>query len=58
MTEERGAFVKVKCSECGNEQIVFEKPASQVECVVCDTTLARSTGGKARFQAKVVSSVT
>lgn len=53
----RGQFVTVKCRECGNEQIVFEKPAEDVECVVCDETLARSRGGKAEFQARVLEPV-
>lgn len=50
-----GEFLKVKCSECGNEQVVFNKPAEDVQCVVCDEVLAESRGGKARFNAEVVS---
>jgi small subunit ribosomal protein S27e len=53
----RGEFLKVKCSECGNEQIVFSKPAEDVECLVCDELLASSQGGIAAFQADVVSTV-
>lgn len=53
----RGAFLKVKCGDCGNEQIVFNKPASNIECVVCDSVLAESQGGKARFAADVVSTM-
>lgn len=52
-----GEFVKVKCDGCGNEQIVFEKPAGDVRCVVCDDVLARSTGGKADFMATVLEAV-
>lgn len=53
----RGEFLKVKCSECGNEQIVFNKPAEDVECVVCDEVIAESRGGKAVFQTQNVSIV-
>ncbi len=53
----RGEFLTVKCGECGNEQVVFSKPAQAVECIVCDTEIAESTGGTARFNAKVLSAV-
>lgn len=53
----RGAFLKVKCGECGNEQVVFEKPAEDVECIVCDNVIAASRGGKAAFQSKILSAV-
>lgn len=53
----RGEFVKVKCRDCGNEQVVFEKPAEDIECVVCDDVLAYSRGGTAEFQAKVLDTV-
>lgn len=49
--------MKVKCSECGNEQVVFEKPAQDVQCVVCDNVLAESRGGKAQLTAELVSTV-
>jgi small subunit ribosomal protein S27e len=47
-------FVKVKCEKCKNEQMVFEKAASIVRCLVCDEILAESTGGKARLNVKAV----
>lgn len=51
----RGQFLTVKCDDCGNEQVIFSKPAQDVECVVCDTVIAESTGGTARFRSDVVS---
>jgi len=39
-------FIEVKCPECGNEQTVFDKPAEDVECLVCDETLVEATGGR------------
>ena len=48
-----GKFLVVECSDCGNEQIVFEKAAIDVNCAVCGTTLATPTGGKARIDHEV-----
>ncbi|MCX6814552.1 MAG: 30S ribosomal protein S27e [Candidatus Aenigmarchaeota archaeon] len=47
-------FVKVKCEKCKNEQMVFVKAASKVKCLVCGDILAEPTGGKARFNVKVI----
>ena len=40
-------FVKVRCTKCKNEQIIFGKAATKVKCLVCGEVLAESTGGKA-----------
>jgi small subunit ribosomal protein S27e len=53
----RGEFLKLKCDECGNEQVVFSKPAEDVQCVVCDDVLAEARGGKAQLHAELVSTV-
>jgi small subunit ribosomal protein S27e len=50
----KSKFLKVKCSKCKNEQIIFEKAASDVTCSVCKEILAKSTGGKAKLIAKVI----
>jgi len=39
-------FIKVKCRKCKNEQIIFEKPSSVVECLVCGEIISTPTGGK------------
>lgn len=39
-------FITVKCDECGNEQRVFDRPAEDVACLVCDKVMVESTGGK------------
>ncbi|MFB6194096.1 MAG: 30S ribosomal protein S27e [Halobaculum sp.] len=49
-----GNFYSVECPDCGNEQVVFGKAASQVSCAVCGTTLATPTGGDAAFAGEVV----
>jgi small subunit ribosomal protein S27e len=47
-------FLRVKCGKCKNEQVIFEKPAGAVKCLVCGETLAESTGGKARIKSKIL----
>lgn len=49
-----GKFAKVKCRKCNNEQNVFNKPASEVKCLVCGATLAKNTGGECDFSADVL----
>lgn len=50
----RAQFVKVKCGDCGNEQVAFNRPASKVNCLVCGATLATPTGGEARFKGEIL----
>ncbi|MDO9522098.1 MAG: 30S ribosomal protein S27e [Methanocorpusculum sp.] len=52
--ETRSKFLKVKCPDCENEQLVFEKATSVVECTVCGRVLAEPTGGKAVIKADIV----
>ncbi|GGN18063.1 30S ribosomal protein S27e [Halarchaeum nitratireducens] len=52
-----GNFFRVRCPDCENEQVVFEKASSTVACAVCGTTLARPTGGKATIEAEVTETV-
>ncbi len=47
-------FIKVKCADCGNEQIAFRKPASQVTCTVCGSTLIRPKGGVGEIKGEVL----
>ena len=48
-------FIKVKCEDCGNEQNVFNKPATSVRCLVCGKTLIECTGGLGEIKSTVVS---
>lgn len=48
------SFVKVKCDKCKNEQIIFNKAATQIKCLVCGKELAESKGGKVKVLAKVI----
>ncbi|MHA1473541.1 MAG: 30S ribosomal protein S27e [Promethearchaeota archaeon] len=47
-------FLRVKCLNCGNQQIIFGCSATDVECLVCGKTLLQSTGGKARILTKIL----
>jgi len=55
--ERESKFLKVKCSKCKNEQILFNKASKDVKCLVCGEILAKSTGGKAKILTKIVKSV-
>ncbi len=54
--EKTGAsvFLRVKCSDCGNEQVIFSKSSSVISCLVCGATMATPTGGKATVKGEVV----
>ncbi len=47
-------FLRVKCLNCGNQQIIFGCSATDVQCLVCGKTLVQSTGGKARILTKIL----
>ncbi|MEF8855912.1 MAG: 30S ribosomal protein S27e [Haloplanus sp.] len=52
-----GSFYSVECADCGNEQTVFGKVSTTVNCAVCGSTLARPTGGQTAFESEVVDTV-
>ena len=54
MEKERARFLKVKCKDCPNEQIVFERASAVVTCQVCGAVILEPTGGKAQFRAEVI----
>ena len=49
-----GNFVKVKCPDCGNEQVAFKKPAKNVACHVCGSTLIKTRGGVGEIKGKLL----
>ena len=49
----RSRFLKVQCSDCGNEQTVFDRASNKVKCLVCDKLVAEPSGGKAKIQGEV-----
>ena len=47
-------FIKVRCPQCRNEQIIFGKAATKVNCLVCSRDIADPTGGKSKIKARVL----
>ena len=50
----RSRFLLVKCNKCKNEQIIFDRSASVVKCLVCGEVLTEPTGGLANLNVKVL----
>ena len=51
-TESR--FLKVRCNDCGNEQVIFGCAATRIKCLVCDKLMAESTGGKTSIKTHIL----
>ncbi len=49
LNQPKSKFIKVRCSKCKNEQIIFEKASTEVKCLVCGEVLAKPKGGKAEI---------
>lgn len=47
-------FRRVKCSDCGGEQVLYIRAATKVPCSVCGAALAEPTGGLARIRGEIV----
>jgi small subunit ribosomal protein S27e len=47
-------FIKVQCPDCSNEQVMFWRSNTIVNCQVCGGTLAEPTGGKADLKGELV----
>lgn len=54
LLEPTSKFVKLRCSRCKNEQIIFGKPSSTVKCLVCSTNIAEPSGGKGKIKARIL----
>lgn len=50
----RSRFLRVRCRDCGNTQIVFSHASTVVRCSVCGSTIARPRGGKAKINGEIV----
>ena len=54
--ENRSRFYRVKCPDCENEQVIFGKASTVVDCIVCGKLLAEPAG-KARITAEILSEI-
>jgi small subunit ribosomal protein S27e len=52
--EPKSKFLKVKCLDCGSEQIIFGCATIQIKCETCGRILAEPSGGKTRFKTKII----
>ncbi len=50
----RTKFLRVRCPECGNEQVTYSHASIVVRCLVCGRVLGQPTGGKAKFAGHVL----
>jgi len=50
----KSSFVRVKCPDCGNEQVVFSQATATVHCNICGALLAEPSGGKAKIKGEAV----
>ena len=46
-------FLKVSCSNCGNTQVIFNKPSKRAECLECDSLLCKPSGGMGEINSKI-----
>ncbi|NYT05190.1 MAG: 30S ribosomal protein S27e [Methanomicrobiales archaeon] len=52
--DNRTAFLRVKCPDCENEQTIFERASTVVDCSVCGRILSEPRGGNATIKAEIV----
>ena len=57
LKDSKTKFLKVHCEKCKNDQNVFSAVTSKVNCLVCGETLAFPTGGRTKFKANVLESL-
>jgi len=50
----KSKFIRVKCPDCENVQVIFDHPSTVVKCLVCGRTLAEPTGGKGLIKAQII----
>ena len=50
-------FIKVRCKDCENEQVLFNKPSSVVSCHICGSKLALPKGGKAEVRGEILETI-
>jgi len=52
--ETRSRFLRVKCDDCGNEQVIFDRAATVIKCLVCDRVLAEPRSSKVMVKTKIL----
>ena len=49
-----GNFIRVNCTDCGYETILFDRASASISCSICGATLAKPAGGKADLSGSTV----
>ena len=55
--KKKHGFIKVKCHACGNEQTIFGRAATKVNCIKCGEEIATPRGGKAAIRAEILEQI-
>ncbi|OYT54062.1 MAG: 30S ribosomal protein S27e [Candidatus Altiarchaeales archaeon ex4484_2] len=50
----RSRFLRVKCGDCGNEQVIFDRISTVVKCLACEKILAEPRGSVADIKAEIL----
>jgi small subunit ribosomal protein S27e len=51
--EPSSKFLKVKCKECNEENIVYSHASTKIACNSCGNTISEPTGSKAKINGKI-----
>jgi len=54
MNKPDSKFIKVRCKDCENEQVLFNKASVEVSCHICGSKLAIPKGGKAEIKGEIL----
>jgi small subunit ribosomal protein S27e len=54
MKQPNSKFIKVRCKDCENEQVLFNKASTTVSCHICGSKLAMPSGGKAKIKGEIL----
>ncbi|MEF8848380.1 MAG: 30S ribosomal protein S27e [Candidatus Thermoplasmatota archaeon] len=57
MIKPKSKFIKVRCKDCENEQILFNKASTIVSCHICGSKLAIPRGGKAKIKGEIIEEI-
>jgi len=50
----KSKFIKVRCKDCENEQILFNKASTPVYCHICGSKLAVPRGGTSKIKGEIL----
>ena len=54
MDKPKSKFMKVRCKDCVNEQVIFDRASTPISCHICGSKLATPKGGKADIKAEIL----